>query len=298
MFIKPGVTYKLTFISGFEELTGLYTVLKVLSNDEMVSDGLSILETYTTVGKTESEFLAAKPEYAERTFLKIQSIADETVIYYISELMLEYVPDFSAKPYYNLGLTVHLGAFKSEDDLIGITTDVKNMLAITYGCNEDPVLFTHGNPEWLVDSEYDIIETNRDLLKEVVVNDKVLINRLSAENTVLRQRVADLEKFLLPPMIIDATIDNINSYLAVTFNKTVSRTDGTFILHGSVSGDITTSYASGNNTNQLVYTPDVPVHGGETFTLTYTGPGVTGPLIVQNLLDITSVFVLNRSTNP
>lgn len=291
MFITPGITYRLTFTSGFEDLNGLYTVLKLLSHEEMLADELSILGFYTAAGKTEEEFTADKLLYKDHSYIKIQSIVDTSLIYYTNELLLLNVPDFSAKQYYKLGLTVNLGIFKDENDLSGITMAVDEMLETTYGINSPSALFVHGDVQWLTDIEYANIETARETLKDTVINTHVLINQLSTENTALRQKLADLEKFLLPPTIVNTFISITDGTLHIVFNKPVTRTAGTFTLTGSVSGTITTSYASGNNTATLIHTPDIPVQAGETLTLSYTGPGVTGPTIVGSLMNITNVAV-------
>lgn len=196
MFTIPGVTYKLTFITGFEELDGLYTVMQLLSNEEMVINGYSVEDTYTELGKTEDEFIVDKPTYFNNVYLKIKSIETEKE-YFISELMIANIPDFSAKKYYNLGLLVDLGVFGHQDDISGLSLTVKTLLETNYGIVSNPIIMTHGKDVWLTDEEYNTIKENRELAKGVIENANSIINKQLTELTELRQKVIDLENLLI-----------------------------------------------------------------------------------------------------
>lgn len=196
MFTIPGVTYKLTFTTGFEELDGLYTVMQTLSNEEMVINGFSLEDTYTELGKTDDEFVVDKPTYINNVYLKIKSIETEK-IYFVSELMISNIPDFSAKKYYNLGLLVDLGVFGSQDDISGISLTVKTLLETNYGITSNPIVMTHGKDVWLTDSEYNTIKENRELAKGTFENANSIINKQLIELTELRQKVIDLENLLI-----------------------------------------------------------------------------------------------------
>lgn len=196
MFTIPGVTYKLTFITGFEELDGLYTVMQLLSNEEMVINGYSVEDTYTELGKTEDEFIVDKPTYFNNVYLKIKSIETDKE-YFISELMIANIPDFSAKKYYNLGLLVDLGVFGHQDDISGLSLTVKTLLETNYGIVSNPIIMTHGKDVWLTDEEYNTIKENRELAKGVIENANSIINKQLTELTELRQKVIDLENLLI-----------------------------------------------------------------------------------------------------
>lgn len=196
MLIVPGVTYKLTFHEGFEELNGLYTVLQLLSNEEMISQEYTLEDTYLAIGKTEEEFDMDKPKYRDNTFVKILSIETE-VEYFISELMLLNIPDFSVKPYYNLGLLVNLGSFTHVDDVSGMSLTIKTVLETNYGIVSDPIVMTHGKQVWLTDSEYlDILDT-RAQLKQTIENPNSVIKKQNQLITELLRRNAALETLLL-----------------------------------------------------------------------------------------------------
>lgn len=196
MFIIPGVTYKLTFITGFEELDGLYTIMQLLSNEEMVINEYTVEDTYTELGKTEDEFIVDKPTYFNNIYVKIRSIENDK-IYFISELMLENIPDFSAKKYYNLGLLVDLGIYGHQDDLSGITLTIRNLLETNYGITTNPIVMTHGKDVWLTDTEYNIIKTTRESNKGTIENPYTVIQNQLTELTSLRQRVLALENLLI-----------------------------------------------------------------------------------------------------
>lgn len=196
MFIIPGVTYKLTFITGFEELDGLYTVMQLLSNEEMVINEYTVEDTYTELGKTEDEFIVDKPTYFNNIYIKIRSIENDK-IYFISELMLENIPDFSAKKYYNLGLLVDLGIYGHQDDLSGITLTIRNLLETNYGITTNPIVMTHGKDVWLTDTEYNTIKTTRESNKGIIENPYTVIQNQLTELTSLRQRVIALENLLI-----------------------------------------------------------------------------------------------------
>lgn len=296
MFINPGITYRLTFVTGFESLNGLYTVLKLLSHEEMLAEELSILDFYTAAGKTEDEFTADKLEYVSGAYVKIQSAIDETIVYYTSSLLLAYIPDYSAKPYNKLGLAIDIGTYRDEEELTGLTDAIKSFLTNRYGIISDPKIFAHDVKQWLTDLEYDTILADRLINKTTVVNEHMLVNQLTIENASLRAKLADLEKFLLPPVITQAVLDDADDSLHITFNKTVSRTAGIFTLTGSISGEIATAYGHGNNTNTLVYTLNTPAVPGETLTLRFVGPGVTGPTVTNDLDDVDNIPVTNNIT--
>lgn len=296
MFIKPGVTYRLTFVSGFESLNGLYTVSKLLSHEEMLINEFSILDFYLAVGKTETEFLADKLDYINYDYIKITSITDETKIYYTNALLLQNIPDFSAQPYQQLGIAINIGIYEDENDVIGITNAIKTLLESNYGIVCTPSLFSHNAKQWLTDAQYQAIVDERLAHKTVVVNEHMLLNQLSIENASLRAKIASLESFLLPPVITQVVLDDMDNAVHITFNKSVKRTAGTFFLTGSVTGTIPLSYAAGNNSPILIYTTDTPPVAGETLTLTFVGPGVTGPTVTNNLDNITNVAVINQLT--
>jgi len=192
MLIIPGVTYKLTFVTGFEELDGLYTVMQVLSNEEMVIKSYSVEPTYSALGKTDDEFVVDKPTYFNDPYIKIRSVETE-VEYFVSTLMLENIPDFSAKKYYNLGLLVNLGVFGSKDDISGINLTIKTLLETNYGIVCNPIVMTHGKDVWMTDDEYTAVKDARTEAKGTIVNANTIINQQATELTTLRQRVIALE---------------------------------------------------------------------------------------------------------
>lgn len=195
MLIIPGITYKLTFDDSFAELNGLYTVLQLLSHEEMIELDVSVESTYEALDIA-ADFVIDKKNYIDKTYIKIKSITDETV-YYISEVMLTHIPDFTAQKYYKLGLAVDLGVYSHEDDIGGLSLTVKNLLTNNYGITSTPVVMIHGNSVWLTDDEYSDIRTARENNKGEITNIYVINKKLSDENSELRQRVATLETMLI-----------------------------------------------------------------------------------------------------
>lgn len=195
MYITPGKTYKFTFVSGFEELDGVYTVLQVLSNAEMLSEQLSVEDTYTALGKEETEFIVDKPTYVNDPFLKLVHVVTGTE-YYVSQLMIATVPDFSIKQYVNLGLLVPLGVFQTETELNGIESSVSTILKANHGITNQPIVIKHGADTWLTDMEYDNIVELRIANKETLISYYTISQQLSNENSTLRTRITQLETII------------------------------------------------------------------------------------------------------
>lgn len=297
MYILPGTTYKLTFITGFEALDGIYTVLGLLSNAEMISLDVSVEDTYTALGKTADEWVVDKAGYLDYQFVKIQSVANETVIYYISEKMLAYIPDLSIKKYLNLSLVTNLGTFLSQDDIAGIELKIKNILTTDYGITNDPIVVSYSN-SWLTDPEYLAIQTNRDSLRSSIVNSYSLQQEMAIENANLRAMVGSLEQMILPPSILSSHINADGDLLTITLSKTCIVAGGSFVLHGSINPIIVPTYDSGSNTLELKYTLSPVVKNGEVVTMDFTGPGISGPVPNGNLPNTLNLIVDNESIQP
>lgn len=195
MLIIPGMTYRLTFDDSFVALNGIYTVLQLLSHEEMIELDVSVETTYEALGIAD-DFLIDKKNYLDKTYIKIKSIEDET-IYYISEVMLTHIPDFTAQEYYKLGLVINLGVYGHTDDVGGLSLAVKNLLTNNYGITTDPIVTTHGKSVWLTDTEYQTIKDERESNKGVISNIYVVKKKLSDENSMLRQRIATLEAMII-----------------------------------------------------------------------------------------------------
>jgi len=295
MYIQTGKTYSLKFIDGFEALDGIYSVLGILSQAEMVLEDVSVEDTYTSLGKTPDEWVVDKPGYLPYQFIKIRSVLNEDVIHYISEKMLEFVPDLSIKKYLNLSLVTNLGTFLSEDDLAGIELKLKDILSKDHGIANEPVVVAYGE-SWLTDAEYLSIRNVRNSLKTTIVNPYGLQQKMAAENSTLRSRVADLENTLLPPSILSTHINPEGDILTVTTNKQCVVAGGTFVLHGSIHPNITATYTSGSNTTALIYKLSPRASNQEIITMNYTGPGITGPSPNVSLPNTLNLKVDNEST--
>ena len=92
--------------------------------------------------------------------MKLTSVVDETIIYYIPEHLFAKIPDGSVQKYFRLGIAVDLGIFADAEQLSVLRSEVEQVVASMIGSTNKTVVYTVDN-KWMTTSEYTVIDTAR-----------------------------------------------------------------------------------------------------------------------------------------
>lgn len=176
-----GTVYKFTFNAPFNNYDGIYTVLRIMTFDEVLSDNVNLLKLYTDVGKTEDDFNEDINTIRADRILKLVDINDENNILHIPSFLSLYEPDPNVKQYASLAIGINLGVFDNIDELNIIKDLLESTIAKKYGIPDSAAVFSIKNI-WMTDTEYAEAEAAR------AVNSRQLVN-LYSENERLRREL-------------------------------------------------------------------------------------------------------------
>ena len=198
MQLKPGWTYKFSFLPGFDTLDGVYTVMKIYTYDEMLADGVTLYDgLYSHVGKTEQNVNddVTSMNFRDEDVYKLTHPEDSEIVYYVPYGVLAIAPDPNVAAYPKLVLAFNVGVATSEEELSGISANINEVISKMFGIPDAAKVFSIGN-EWLTEDEYATIVANRDTSAKAVVSyfaDNVqLRNDLEKRNA----RIAALEAYI------------------------------------------------------------------------------------------------------
>lgn len=176
-----GTVYKFTFKSPFNMYDGIYTVLRIMTFDEVVEDNVNLLKLYVDASLTEEDFDNDINTIRNDKILKLSTVNDDGNIVYIPMFLSLYEPDPNVKQYASLALGVNLGVFDNIEELNIIKHVIESTIAKKYGIPDSAAIFSI-NDIWMTDTEYAAIEHERAKYSKQLIN-------LYSENERLRREL-------------------------------------------------------------------------------------------------------------
>lgn len=184
-----GTTYAFEFTNNFATLNGIYTVLRVMTYDEMLEDSVDLRELYTAVGLTEADLEPQVQLFRADKILKLSSIVNST-IWYIPHPLLNTEPDPNVREYYQLLLALDLGYYEQVKDIEYIKSVINDIAEKGLGLQSNPSdLFSH-NSKWMTEIEYNELKDERDTNKQTIIN-------LFSENNRLRDELERVNNLVI-----------------------------------------------------------------------------------------------------
>lgn len=197
MFIPyVGTVYKFVFISPFDTYNGVYTVLRIMTFDEVVSDGVDMVKLYTSVGKTEEDYNeAVKTGLRYDDFLKLENIITKEILH-VPFSLAELEPDPNIKEYNRVALAVDLGIFDNISDISFAKNTIDSTIAKGLGVEASSHTFSI-EKVWMTLEEYNKEVEKRAEKKSTLVNLYSEVLRLRKELDSQNQKIAYYEDLLI-----------------------------------------------------------------------------------------------------
>lgn len=186
MDIITGWTYKFRLTAPFSKFDGIYTVVRIMTFAEMVSDNVNLVETlYIPAGKTQADYELDVDTYRTDKILKLVDPTDKSITRYIPAGLVAFVPDPNVKRYLMLALALNVGIFETSSELTTARNLIQEQLSKVVGVDELPKIIAI-REKWLTADEYATVQQERNTTARETVNYFSENLRLQAE--VDRQR--------------------------------------------------------------------------------------------------------------
>lgn len=161
MLVAVGYVYEFQFRLTLNTLDGIYQVNSIMSYAEMLNLDLDLYAlTYQPNNLSDDIFNNDLDLIRTEKIMKLTSVVDETIIYYIPEHLFAKIPDGSVQKYFRLGIAVDLGIFADAEQLSVLRSEVEQVVASMIGSTNKTVVYTVDN-KWMTTSEYTVIDTAR-----------------------------------------------------------------------------------------------------------------------------------------
>lgn len=168
MHVELGWTYSFKFTNDFKTLNNVYTVVKIYSYDEFISDNLDLYTLlYSRVAKSYAELEVDVQEYRTQQIFKLRNPDNYEDILYVPEGIIAEVPNFNVKKYAKLVISLNVGVYPNEEELTYAVNSMQEYLQVILGFANNP-LITAIRYVWLTDDEYNETIGDREKNKEVV----------------------------------------------------------------------------------------------------------------------------------
>ena len=197
MHVELGWTYKFKFITGFESLNNIYTVVKIYSYDEFLAEGLTLIDLYTSVGKDaddlENDLLTEEYNYTTQEIYKLRHPEYYDSVIYVPEGIISEIPNFNIKKYSNVAVAMNLGVYPGDETFSAIREIMSEHMESQLGYADTADLITIGHV-WLTDQEYSNLQAEREVNKKNVINYFSECKNLRESNTKLNSIIDNYEK--------------------------------------------------------------------------------------------------------
>lgn len=193
-----GGIYKFTFIDRFNILSGIYKLAKLMTYDEFLEEGEDLLsKLYEPCGLSKEDLDADLQEIKASKIMKLTnpSIHTENSLMYMPLCFMDTTPDHNVKCYYKFGVVAYVGITEDPSTLSEIKNTIKDRAKAMLGIDPDPALITVGE-EWLTESDYQQIVSQRKATQSGVLNYFSENVRLEKELTSLKSTLAAYEEII------------------------------------------------------------------------------------------------------
>jgi len=195
-----GAVYKFKFAEDYQYWNGVYKVVQILSYDEYLDNGRTLIDDfYTACGLDEARLVADLPSIRASSVLKLTAPDDtsDQKECYAPLCFVNEAPDSNVKKYYKMGMICTIGVTEGPDDLEFAKQSFVEVIEASLGVTPDPVFVTLNNGEWMTQDEYNQILAERDASKKKVINYFSQCKKLEQEVASLKTKLAAYEKVII-----------------------------------------------------------------------------------------------------
>lgn len=193
--ITVGWTYKFSFIPIFSALDGVYTIAKIYSWNEVLSEQLSLFDLlYSPLNIPTEKYNEDINVYRHEPIYKLISPIDGSV-QYIPESITGNKPIYAVKEYFNLALTMPLGTYADEAGLSYLSDHVGDQIRSTLGITGKALIATVGKT-YLTEEEYGKIDAARKQIAAGAQNHYAALLAAQKEIDRLRAQVAGYQRII------------------------------------------------------------------------------------------------------
>jgi hypothetical protein len=198
MIPSADTTCLFEFISKFDAINGVYRIIAETTFANSVASGVDFYTNlYVPSGLSKTDFNTDYESYKKDLVYVLQSVTDDTVVYYVPGSIIGKIPDPTIREYFPLVMAVDLGVQKNTQMILPLIDLIKDLVTASLG-SENPVrIMTDPNKKlYLTDGQYAVLEAARNANKEVLVPLSVQLKQEQDKNTVLAAKVAAYEELI------------------------------------------------------------------------------------------------------
>lgn len=200
--ITPAIdaVYKFSFEEDYQYWNGVYKVVQILSYDEYLENGRTLIDDfYTACGLGEERLATDLPSVRSSSILKLAPPDDssEQKGCYAPLCFVNEAPDSNVKKYYKIGMICNIGITENPDDLEFAKKSFVEVIEASMGITPEPIFVTLTNGEWMTETEYQEVLAARDESKKKVINYFSQCKKLEQEVASLKTKLAAYEKVII-----------------------------------------------------------------------------------------------------
>jgi hypothetical protein len=198
MIPEAGTTCRFTFTARFVSLSGVYRVRACTTFQDALVSGIDFVESlYTPAGLAQADFDTDYNSYFNDRVVVLESVQDDTVVYYVPESVFQTVPDPTIKEYFPLILVANLGVHENTQAIYPLLDQMKDLVASALG-TDDPfrIMTNPQNKVYLTDTEYAALKAERATLAKELIPLSVQLKAANDKIAYLAAQVASYEQLI------------------------------------------------------------------------------------------------------
>ena len=198
MIPEVGATCKFTFVTRFITLSGVYRIRAETTFQDALASGIDFVSNlYIPAGLQQADFNVDQSQYFSDKVVVLESVLDDSVVYYVPESIFQTFPDPTVKEYFPLVLVVNLGVQENTQAIYPLLDSVKDLVQSTLGTTDPLRIITNPqNKVYLTDAEYAILVEARQTNIQSLIPLTVQVHALQQDNLFLAAKVASYEALL------------------------------------------------------------------------------------------------------
>ena len=198
MIPSVGSTCLFEFISKFETLNGVYRVRSETTFMDSISAGVDFFKNlYAPAGLTQVDYTADYGSYKKDRVVILESVVDNTVVYYAPESVFGKVPDPTIREYFPLVLAVDLGVQKNTQAILPLVEFVEDKIRDSLGTTNPVKIITDPNNRvYLTDAQYATLEAAREANKVALATLSAQLRASEEQRIILAAKVAAYEALI------------------------------------------------------------------------------------------------------
>ena len=163
MIPEAGTTCRFAFTARFASLDGVYRIRAITTfQDALVANTDFVSNLYEPAGLSQSDFDVDYNSYFNDRIAVLESVLDDSVVYYTPESIFQTIPDPTINEYFPLILVVDLGVQKNTQAIYPLLDQIKDLIAASLGTeNAFSIVTNPQNKAYLTDAEYSALEVER-----------------------------------------------------------------------------------------------------------------------------------------